>query len=134
MADISEEKKVERFNLLTTVFTPTSPIIDKELFIGRQHQVNRIISTIITPGEHAILYGERGIGKSSLANVIPAFLTEKTQFKTSGGQVTRVTCTKDDTFKTLWERTLKQISFTQEIINDQIGFLQEKRQHLSLFL
>lgn len=126
MTEAPEDKKFERYSLLAGVFTPTSPILNKDLFIGRQKQISKIITSIVNPGEHAILYGERGIGKSSLANVIPAFLNEKTKFRENGGIVTKVTCTKDDTFKTLWERTLKQIPIQNESVTNKIGFLQEQ--------
>jgi len=51
------------------VFTPHRPVKSVELFFGRQKEVQSIIEQINTPGQHSLLYGERGVGKSSLANV-----------------------------------------------------------------
>ena len=56
------------------VFTPGAPISEAELFSGRIDQVNKIIDTISQRGYHAVLYGERGVGKTSLSNVLLSFL------------------------------------------------------------
>jgi Cdc6-like AAA superfamily ATPase len=48
-----------------------------ELFFGRQKEVQKIIEQINTPGQHSILYGERGVGKSSLANISTELLISK---------------------------------------------------------
>jgi Cdc6-like AAA superfamily ATPase len=51
------------------VFTPHRPISSVDLFFGRQTEVAKLIEQINTPGQHALLYGDRGVGKSSLANI-----------------------------------------------------------------
>lgn len=52
-----------------SVFTPHQPVQAVGLFFGRQTEVQKLIEQINTPGQHALLYGDRGVGKSSLANV-----------------------------------------------------------------
>ncbi|MDI5979611.1 nSTAND1 domain-containing NTPase [Amycolatopsis magusensis] len=52
------------------VFTPHQPISTKDLLFGRQQEVQALVQTLNTPGQHVLLYGERGVGKSSLANVV----------------------------------------------------------------
>jgi DNA polymerase III gamma/tau subunit len=52
------------------VFTPSAPIDNQALFAGRVNQLNRIIGAVSQRGQHAILFGERGVGKTSLANVL----------------------------------------------------------------
>lgn len=54
---------------LTIAFRPHSPIEDPAAFQGRQEERDRVEEAIKTPGLHAIIYGERGAGKTSLANV-----------------------------------------------------------------
>src|SRR6516162_5762775 len=56
------------------IFTPSAPVAIAELFAGRQKQMAQIIDAIGERGRHAILYGERGVGKSSLAQIIPFLL------------------------------------------------------------
>ena len=52
------------------VFTPTAPIDDGTLFAGRQEQVQKVFKAMAQKGQHAVLFGERGVGKTSLAKTI----------------------------------------------------------------
>lgn len=56
------------------VFTPFTPVSDIDLLFGRSDEVSRLISVYTTPGQHALIFGERGVGKSSLANVVNKIL------------------------------------------------------------
>jgi Cdc6-like AAA superfamily ATPase len=56
------------------IFTPSAPVAIAELFAGRQKQMSQIIDAIGERGRHAILYGERGVGKSSLVQIVPFVL------------------------------------------------------------
>jgi conflict system STAND superfamily ATPase len=55
---------------LREVFTPTRPKQRATLFSGRGAQLQRIISGIEDQRAHILIYGERGSGKTSLANVV----------------------------------------------------------------
>lgn len=98
------------------VFRPRTPIDDESLFAGRRDQIRRIIDTVNQPGMHAMLYGERGVGKTSLANVLAAFLGG------AGDDVVapRINCETADTFETVWKRALARIAFVSE--KKQVGF------------
>lgn len=48
-------------------FTPSKPIEAYTHLKGRDDEVKHILSTLTTAGQHCMIYGERGIGKSSLA-------------------------------------------------------------------
>ncbi|MGF6474750.1 Holliday junction resolvasome RuvABC ATP-dependent DNA helicase subunit [Pantoea dispersa] len=54
-------QNVDRF------FTPSKPIEAYTHLKGRDAEVEHILSTLTTAGQHCMIYGERGIGKSSLA-------------------------------------------------------------------
>ncbi|MBI4979890.1 MAG: AAA family ATPase [Spirochaetes bacterium] len=54
---------------IRNIFTPHQPINSKEFFFGRTEQVSKVIQSLNTPGLHFLLYGERGVGKSSLGNI-----------------------------------------------------------------
>jgi Cdc6-like AAA superfamily ATPase len=58
------------------VFTPHRPVKVIDHLFGRGHEVAALIQQINTPGQHALLYGERGVGKSSLANVAAELLLQ----------------------------------------------------------
>ena len=53
------------------LFTPSTPINVADLFAGRQDQLSRIVDAVGERGRHVILYGERGVGKTSLSQITP---------------------------------------------------------------
>ncbi len=53
-----------------TLFKPKTPVDDDKLFAGRLNQVNTLLDVVYEPGGHAIIFGERGVGKTSLAKII----------------------------------------------------------------
>jgi len=86
-------------------FSPGAPIDALDLLAGRRPQIDRMIETVMQRGQHAILYGERGVGKSSLANT---FAT-----KLLGGARTvtciPVNCHPDDDFSAVWRKVFRRL-------------------------
>ncbi len=99
-----------------TVFTPGAPINEKDLFAGRKDQVLKIIDAVSQRGCHAILYGERGTGKTSLSNMITAFLAKRQAFV-----VSRTNCDISDTYSSLWAKAFKDIEDARR--QPSIGFV-----------
>lgn len=91
----------QKLLILGKVFSPTSPIQEKDFFFGRIKQLEKVAEAINEHGQHAILYGERGVGKTSLANIMSKSYTNLYPVK--------ITCDRQDTFKTLWERAFESI-------------------------
>ena len=91
------------------VFTPGSPISEPTLFSGRLDQISKIIDTISQRGYHAALYGERGVGKTSLSNVLLSYL----QGPSRKFVLPRVNCDASDTFTSLWKKLLRDIIVTE---------------------
>ena len=96
---LSRERKISKSGV-REVFTPHMPINKVELFFGRRKEVQNIIEQINTPGQHSLLYGERGVGKSSLAFVASHFL--KSLLK-----VYYYRCDSSTTFETILAKALK---------------------------
>ncbi len=67
---VGGEISAKRFEI-NQLFTPSTPVTTAELFAGRSRQLMRIIDAIAEPGRHVLLYGERGVGKTSLAQIVP---------------------------------------------------------------
>lgn len=86
------------------VFTPHKPVDEIDLLFGRDDEVTSLIEHMNTPGQHCLLYGERGVGKSSLANVVGPMLGHLLQFKLF---VKR--CDSSDCFETIIEAPLKAV-------------------------
>lgn len=109
------------FELLTlkagSAFSPAAPVDKKSLFAGRIVELARVIDAIHTKGQHAILFGERGVGKTSLANILHETLLA-TGFKSA--IVNKVNCHSSDDFHSVWRKALKEIVYMAE--SQAIGF------------
>ncbi|MBL8770963.1 MAG: AAA family ATPase [Phenylobacterium sp.] len=55
---------------LRHAFTPSQPVADRRLFAGRDDVLKTVIRAIEDQRLHVVLYGERGIGKTSLLHVL----------------------------------------------------------------
>lgn len=91
------------------VFTPTSPINAQDLFAGREDQLRQISDVIGQLGQHAILYGERGVGKTSLANVFASYLGKQNVL------APRINCDASDTFDSVWRKAIDQVGLTKTV-------------------
>lgn len=80
----------ERAEALKASFTPAAPVRHHELFAGRQEQLIRVVDSIGAPGEHAAIFGERGVGKTSLATISEAVA------RIRGLVAARINCTAND--------------------------------------
>lgn len=89
-------------------FTPNVPIDRKTLFAGRSAQILGVIDAVNQKGQHVILYGERGVGKTSLSSVVSQFLDVGTIL------CTRVHCDRADSFESLWKKLFSEIQMMQE--------------------
>jgi Cdc6-like AAA superfamily ATPase len=100
---------------VTRFFSPTAPVDERDLFAGRNQQIRKLIDAINQKGTHAIVFGERGVGKTSLANVLSSFL--------SGGQAIvspRVNCDTMDTYESIWRKVFSEIDLVRRV--KQVGF------------
>lgn len=86
---------------LSEVFSPSAPIESNDLFVGRLKEASRIVDAILEKGQHAILYGERGVGKTSLANIL--------NDRIKGIVVSKVTCKASEDFLSLWRKALEAV-------------------------
>ena len=91
------------------IFGP-SPINDQEMFAGRLKERVAILDAILQRGQHAIIFGERGVGKTSLANMLSPFL------ENLGKSVLapKASCTVADDYATLWAKLFSQVKISQK--------------------
>lgn len=57
-------------------FTPSQPVFDRRLFAGRTDMLKSAIRSIEDQRLHLVIYGERGIGKTSLLHMLAAAARE----------------------------------------------------------
>lgn len=93
------------------IFTPSTPIGMAELFSGRSEQIQRLIDTVAEPGRHAIIYGEPGVGKTSLAQIIQHVIPAGSHKLT----YVRKAAFSSDTFSSIWMSIFRDIRFTMDL-------------------
>lgn len=97
--------KIDRVKILASAFSPSAPIDQRALFAGRFSQLISVMNAVEQKGQHAILFGERGVGKTSLARVISAIVASS-----NGMIVASINCDQSMTFSSLWIKILREIS------------------------
>jgi len=100
------------------IFTPGYPVHQRDFFSGRVEQLQRTLESLVAPGRHPIIFGQRGVGKTSLANILGQSLT--------GVSVVKISCDGGDTFATVWNRVLATASITFK--QHALGFRSEEAQ------
>src|SRR5438093_2623050 len=97
-------------------FSPSAPIDRQDLFAGRKQQMDDLIEVIFQRGQHAMLYGERGVGKTSLARVMSEVYRGRLL-------TASVNCDGTDHFAKLWRKVLEEIHITRKVA--PLGFTAE---------
>ena len=114
------ESQAKRQELLIKAFTPNRPIDLPEFLAGRRHILYKASDAARTAGSHVILFGERGIGKTSIARVLAYTLQESDRPK--GYRAILVQCDSRDDYSTIWNKVSTEILVSQR----QLGFLQHE--------
>jgi Cdc6-like AAA superfamily ATPase len=96
---------------LSNVFQPSAPINSEELFRGRKPQVRAVVDAINQPGRHAILFGGRGVGKTSLGKILRTKLTTVEPVPIISALIT---CDSSDDYSTIWEKVFSELEYQRE--------------------
>jgi Cdc6-like AAA superfamily ATPase len=107
---------------VSQVFTPATPVREADLFAGRIEQLRKVVDVVNQHGQHAIVFGERGVGKTSLSNIIATKLATDVLSP-------RVTCDSTDTYQSLWKKVLAQIDLIkkQTTMGFQLSIFEETK-------
>ncbi len=108
---IVEERKIASSGI-RSIFTPHTPVNSLELFFGRTEEVKQIIAQINTPGQHSLLFGDRGVGKSSLANITSELIFGAGIVK---GQLHKFRCDSSSTFEHMVAGVLRDVGIDLKI-------------------
>ncbi|MDE0925527.1 MAG: ATP-binding protein [Methylophilaceae bacterium] len=98
-----ENEKIIIDSGIRKAFTPHIPVDEVSNFFGREDEAARLVSVINSPGQHILVYGDRGVGKTSLAKTSCKLLLQKLQ----GGDFFEKWCDSSDTFSTIFESPLE---------------------------
>jgi Cdc6-like AAA superfamily ATPase len=92
---------------LGVLFKPSAPIDKEDLFCGRSAQVRLVVDAINQIGQHAVIFGERGVGKTSLSQILQVKLKATNEVPVIAP---RVTCDSLDNFTTIWRKVFAEAS------------------------
>ena len=111
---LEREEKI-RHSRVREVFTPHTPIHSLDLFFGRIVEVRSLIEHLNTPGQHALLFGDRGVGKSSLANIASDLLLKRL----ASGKFFKKRCDSTDSFRTVFAEPLAEVGVNVQIVESE---------------
>jgi hypothetical protein len=103
----------ERAAQLREAFTPTRPQRESAQFSGRYRQMQRIIAAVEEERAHLVIYGERGSGKTSLANIVGAAA------ESAGYLVRRFACSSELSFEDIFRALLRRVPAS--VMGDRAG-------------
>lgn len=82
-----------------------APIDESDLFAGRSKEITRILEASLSKSKHVVLFGERGVGKTSLSNIFWKRYGHSLQSFVVG----RVQANPSDKFHSIWFRGLDEL-------------------------
>lgn len=95
MAIKNYKDKYEFGKHLNRALSPSSPISSIEYLYGRQKELTQIERALMSKGRNIFIFGERGVGKTSLAK------TAANQYQSSDREFIDVSCAPDTSIKNL---------------------------------
>ena len=84
--------------------------------MGRIPQMESVIDAILQPGQHAVIFGERGVGKTSLAHIIRPLIARAKKPHI----VIKVSATEKDNFSSLWCKAFQEAEWKRTV--ESVGF------------
>lgn len=106
--------KKDKVNLF---YTPSAPVSKPSHLKGRDAEVRSILHNLSAPGRHCMIYGERGIGKSSLAN---ATVTGGIEHNILKGEVFHVKCDSTTKFKDIVSDCAQYVNANSEKYKEEV--------------
>jgi len=87
------------------LFSPAAPIDERDLFAGRGPQIGKMLEAVGEKGKHAVLFGERGVGKTSLGKVFHAMFPKTIRHI----MAVREQVDPSDDFSSIWRKVFKDL-------------------------
>lgn len=109
-----DDWRAKRFEA-SELFTPSAPITLADMFAGRREQIIKLLDVIGERGRHAIIYGEPGVGKTSISQIIKLLVP----VRTSVVRYIRKAAFSSDTFSSIWMEVFREIKFLADVDDSQ---------------
>lgn len=109
---ISEtDSLIRRETAVRRAFSPSAPIKRHDLFAGRKKQLVGVGEALAEPGQHAVIYGERGVGKTSLATICADVVAPGRGITKS----IKINCQSSDDFASIWRKVFNEIAIVSQM-------------------
>lgn len=102
-----EQRRTDRILALAGAFSPNTPVTKADLFAKRGKLMDDLLDTLIQPGAHAVIYGERGVGKTSFVSVMSEVYQRVLM-------TARTNCTSEDSFSDIWHNVFETMTLGSE--------------------
>lgn len=93
------DKRIE----VSHLFSPNAPVRMQDMFAGRAPQLQKMVDSVFQDGQHVVVYGDRGVGKTSLLNTMQQRIFHKSKLL----DIFFIQCFSGDDFVKIWERIFK---------------------------
>jgi len=103
-------RQTRKIKEVTEVFCSSRPITDERFFVGRENELYGLGRVLLTPCRHATVFGDRGVGKTSLVKMAVKPFCENENYK-----LIEYKCTRGDTPASLIHKLLSR---TNNLITD----------------
>lgn len=103
-----------RSELAAVAFSPTGPVSKRDMFKGRASQMGSVLAAVSQTGSAVVIYGERGVGKTTLASLVDDFWNDLAREGSVYVIPIRYNCNPTDTFQSIWEGVVEEIGDTYE--------------------
>jgi nucleoside-triphosphatase THEP1 len=105
-------EKKEFFKRLHKIVSPSTPVNKEEFLFGRTRQLESIEEALYAKGRHCFIYGDRGVGKSSIAYTVAGM------FQSNNKPYIRVNCAKSSTFNSVMEFIVFELTNGKELSSE----------------
>lgn len=120
---MSEDERYAAIARLAKAFSPGAPIDTQDLFAGRREQLTEVLTAVGSRGRHVVIFGERGVGKTSLAKILVDVARAAGM---TGMETGTLNCATDDSFDSVWRKVFRDIVVTSS--ETAMGFQGETRE------
>jgi hypothetical protein len=109
---------------LLNAFTPSREILDPRLFAGRNQQIKEVADALQTSASCPLIYGDRGLGKSSLA-IQSQLIAMGSDELLNSIEAPTYRIAEDDTFMTFYLTCTDEIKDGNDLINALVNVASE---------
>ncbi len=113
---------MNEFNYMD-LFHPAAPVDDQSFLVGRQSELNDLLTLLTHKAEHPVIVGPRAIGKTSMLKVIASNMED----------VGEVNCTRHSTFDDIAKSILYSLGFDVMVLESVQKTGKEIKGSLSIF-